>query len=96
VGLAEVKQAGMGIDGIKEIHHIHIWAMSTTENALTAHVILDAEVDYEQEQKIKDELKHLLAHENIHHVTLETKRETESSPSKGCGKCGRKNHSSSG
>lgn len=84
IGLAEVKKAGMKINGIKDIHHIHIWAMSTTENALTAHIILSSGINYEQEQKIKGELKHLLEHENIHHVTLETERENEPCETKDC------------
>lgn len=28
------------IDGVKEVHDLHIWAMSTTENALTVHLVL--------------------------------------------------------
>ena len=77
IELAEVKNAAMNIDGVKNIYHIHIWAMSTTENALTAHLVLTPEVNYNREQIIKNELKHLLEHKNIHHVTLETERETE-------------------
>jgi cation diffusion facilitator family transporter len=76
IELTEIKSAAMKIDGVKNIHHIHIWAMSTTENALTAHLVLTSEVNYIHEQKIKNELKHLLEHKNIQHVTLETERET--------------------
>jgi cobalt-zinc-cadmium efflux system protein len=28
-----------GIDGVSEVHDLHIWAMSTTETALTAHLV---------------------------------------------------------
>ena len=28
------------IDGVKEIHDLHIWAMSTTETALTVHLVI--------------------------------------------------------
>lgn len=31
------------IDGVKEVHDLHIWAMSTTENALTAHLVIPGE-----------------------------------------------------
>ena len=84
IDVAQIKMGAMNIRGIKEIHHIHIWAMSTTENALTAHIILSSGINYEQEQKIKGELKHLLEHENIHHVTLETERENEPCATKDC------------
>ena len=59
---------------MKGIHHIHIWAISTTENALTAHLVLQPETNSEDEQKIKNDLKHQFELKNIHHVTLETEK----------------------
>ncbi|MEJ0056885.1 MAG: hypothetical protein WDN75_15255 [Bacteroidota bacterium] len=53
------------------LHHIHIWAISSTENAMTAHLVLDRDVTLEQEQHIKHELRHELEHQNIQHITLE-------------------------
>ena len=84
IGLADVKNVGMKIRGIKDIHHIHIWAMSTTENALTAHILLAAGTSFEEEQKIKAELKHVWEHENIRHITLETERENAPCGMKEC------------
>jgi cobalt-zinc-cadmium efflux system protein len=55
----------------------HIWAISTTENALTAHLVLSTDVTHDQEQNIKHQLKHELEHKNIQHITLETERENE-------------------
>jgi cobalt-zinc-cadmium efflux system protein len=65
------------VTGVIELHHIHIWAISTTENALTAHLVLSRNATAEEEQKIKHELKHVLYHKNIHHITLETERDNE-------------------
>ncbi|PWT97276.1 MAG: cation transporter [Bacteroidetes bacterium] len=73
----EVKAAALKIAGVKDFYHIHIWAISTTENALTAHLVLEKNVSQDQEMKIKSNLKHELLHLNIHHVTIETERETE-------------------
>ena len=84
IGMADVKKAALKIDGVKDIHHIHIWAMSTQENALTAHLVLDSNINLQQEQKIKYNLKHILEHENIHHVTLETERENEPCAAEDC------------
>ena len=69
-----IREMAMQVKGIKELHHIHIWALSTTENALTAHMVLMSGVTMEEEQKIKHTLRHELAHRNIHHITLETER----------------------
>ena len=56
------------IDNVDDIHHIHIWAISTTENALTAHVKLR---DMTLLEKTKKDLKALLHQLHISHPTLE-------------------------
>lgn len=56
------------VDGVVDMHHLHIWALSTTENALTAHVIVRSLEDMES---IKKELKALLMAQGIGHATLE-------------------------
>ena len=62
-------------EGVKDVHHVHIWPLSSAENALTAHLVLDETVQGEEEAHIKHKLRHLLEHQNIHHVTFETERE---------------------
>ena len=75
IRLEDIKSIAQKIPGIKDIHHVHIWAISTKENALTAHVLLDQLITVDQERIIKHDLKHALEHQNIHHVTLETERD---------------------
>jgi cobalt-zinc-cadmium efflux system protein len=36
----EVKRFLARLPGVAEVHDLHIWAMSTTENALTAHLVM--------------------------------------------------------
>lgn len=52
------------------VHHIHVWPLSSSENALTAHLVL-ADPDLTQYERIKNKLRHDLLHQNIHHVTFE-------------------------
>ncbi len=75
IDVAKIKAAAINLTGVAGLHHIHVWAISTTENALTAHLVLNKEVSIAQEQEIKHELRHALLHQNIHHITLETERE---------------------
>ena len=77
INMDDIVSAARNISGVKGIHHIHIWAISTTENALTAHLVLKADTDSSEEQRIKNELRHELEHKNISHVTLETERGDE-------------------
>ena len=41
VDIEDVRRALAGDDEIRSVHDLHIWGMSTTENALTAHVVVD-------------------------------------------------------
>lgn len=75
IDLRAVQAAIQKLSGVKDFHHIHIWALSTTENALTGHVVLKPEIGIETQEKIKREIKHQLLHYNIQHVTLETETE---------------------
>jgi cobalt-zinc-cadmium efflux system protein len=63
------------IPGVKDFHHIHVWAISTTENALTAHLCVDRDATLESIEKLKHTIKHELLHQNIQHATLETEME---------------------
>ena len=56
---------------IASVHHLHIWALSSSENALTAHLVLKEDVSLEAFMHIKKELKHELFHQGIQHATLE-------------------------
>ncbi|HTQ64793.1 MAG TPA: cation diffusion facilitator family transporter [Puia sp.] len=75
INLRHVQSAVQKITGVKDFHHIHIWALSTTENALTAHVVVAKDTDMNQLEKIKHEIKHELLHLNIQHATLEIEME---------------------
>ena len=65
----EVEQLIRSVKGVKDVHHLHIWAISTTETALTAHIVIDSDMD--QMEEIKHEVKHVLEHHEIGHATLE-------------------------
>ena len=68
IDVAEIEQAMTAVPGVRAVHHIHVWAISTTENALTAHVVLDS---LSRMEELKHALKELLEHEGIPHATLE-------------------------
>lgn len=64
---------------VKDVHHIHIWAISTTTNALTAHVVTS---DINAMEQTKTDIKKVLAEAGITHTTLEF--ETENCHCNGC------------
>lgn len=66
---------------VKEIHHLHIWAISTTQNALTVHVVVDS---FTNTQELKCRLKHSLEEANVQHATLEMELPGENCDGEGC------------
>lgn len=79
----EIKELIEKVEGVEEAHHIHIWALSSTINALTAHISVE-EDDMEEWVKIKNKIKHELLHHGIEHVTLELEKEDEDCEQKEC------------
>lgn len=72
IDINEIKNKAENLEGITNLHHIHVWAISTTENAMTAHMVIDHCDNISQIKDIKNKLKHRLEHMNIQHITLET------------------------
>ncbi len=72
---AEVRAHLLGQDGVSEIHDLHIWAMSTTQTALTCHLLMprghpgDAALN-----AICDGLQHRF---RIDHATLQVEIDVE-------------------
>jgi cobalt-zinc-cadmium efflux system protein len=61
-----------GLAGVTDVHDLHIWAMSTTETALTAHLVRpDAELDDALLAGIREKLAHDFG---IAHATLQVER----------------------
>ena len=60
--------------GVTEVHDVHIWAMSTTETALTAHLVMPA--GYPGDAALDDIVGHLREDFAIHHCTLQVEQGT--------------------
>lgn len=66
---AKVQAFLIGLPQVKEVHDLHIWAMSTTESALTAHLVAR---DGHPGDGFLENLAHELEHRfNIGHATFQ-------------------------
>jgi cobalt-zinc-cadmium efflux system protein len=64
------------IEGVKEVHDLHIWAMSTTEKALTAHLVIPGE---QKDDKFLSRICGKLHHEfGIEHSTIQIEKNAQS------------------
>ena len=64
----EIESVLTAEEQVQEAHHIHIWALSTTETALTAHLVLNDLTSWPQ---VSEHIKYELAEHGISHATLE-------------------------
>jgi cobalt-zinc-cadmium efflux system protein len=81
----EVRVWLSGRPGVNGMHDLHIWPMSTTETALTAHLLMS-------EPPQDDEFLHHLAAQlqrkfNISHTTIQIERGDDKNPCKQSQNC---------
>ena len=60
------------IEGVLDVHHIHIWSMDGQNNYATMHVVTNGDP-----HRIKDKIREELREHGIGHATLELEREGE-------------------
>jgi Co/Zn/Cd efflux system component len=66
----EVLQAMTAVDGVEEVHHLHLWQMEEDRAALEAHLRIAAG-RWDEADAIKARVKERLSQEGIGHATLE-------------------------
>jgi cobalt-zinc-cadmium efflux system protein len=68
IELSKVRDYLGSLEGVAEVHDLHVWAMSTNETALTAHLVRPHGSDDTFLHQVCEELAHRF---NIHHATLQ-------------------------
>ena len=78
VDIDELKEHLIAIDGVEDIHHIHVWSIDGYNNYATMHIVSKSE----DIAKVKKDIREELEEHNICHAILET--ETEACDDKEC------------
>ena len=63
------KEHILEIDGVEDVHHIHIWSMDGINNYATMHIVTDADFHH-----IKEKVREELTEHGIKHATLELEK----------------------
>jgi len=79
IDLDEIKEHILEIDGVIDIHHIHLWSLDGQNNYITMHVVTSAD-PHEIKHKIREELQE----HGVGHATLELESENEHCHEKEC------------
>lgn len=82
ININEVREFLKGFDGVTGVHDLHIWSLSTSQVALTAHLVMDNfSIDENFLAEINKELHNRF---EIEHTTIQIENENSE---KLCGKC---------
>ena len=85
IRLEEVRETIEAVDGVSAVHDLHIWGLSTRENALTAHLIMPDKNFTDEDYQ---EINHILTHDfKIQHVTLQIEKGNSENPCGQAVKC---------
>lgn len=75
VDMPALEKALLSVNGVMSIHHLHVWPLSTTENALTVHAVI---ADTSRLDEIIAGMKNQAKAHGVSHSTIEA--ETAASP----------------
>lgn len=79
IDVAELKEHIEKIDGVIDVHHIHVWSLDIRNNLATMHIVTDNEP-----HNIKDMVRAELRAHGIGHVTIEIEKSSEHCHEKHC------------
>lgn len=79
IEIDEIKEHLLEIQGVLDVHHIHIWSMDGQNNYATMHIVTNSNTG-----DIKEKVRHELAEHNIGHATLEIEAEGEHCHEQNC------------
>ncbi|MBQ3063292.1 MAG: cation transporter, partial [Clostridia bacterium] len=72
IDLAEIKEHLAHIEGVLDVHHIHVWSMDGQHNFATMHIVARGD-----RHEIKEKVRAELSAHGISHATLELESEGE-------------------
>jgi cobalt-zinc-cadmium efflux system protein len=74
IRLDQVATAVLGVEGVQEVHDVHIWTLGTDLHALSCHVRIP-DMHMEESEKVLANIKEVLAHDfQITHTTIQFER----------------------
>lgn len=72
INFDQVTETIRSISGIKAVHDLHIWSLTSNRNALSGHIVVNGEMTVRSTQEIIRELEKVLADNyRIGHVTIQ-------------------------
>ena len=72
IDIKELEKDIQEVEGVRSIHHLHVWALSTTENAMTVHAVIESPDILDS---VISRIREVAMHSGISHSTIEAETE---------------------
>ncbi|WP_281251602.1 cation diffusion facilitator family transporter [Virgibacillus phasianinus] len=71
VDLDEIIKLMKNVPGIMGIHDLHVWSITSGQNALSCHAVVDGDLSIQESQELLLSIEHELEHKGVGHVTIQ-------------------------
>ncbi len=68
---SEIKAQISALEGVRNVHHLHIWSLDGEKNMATLHVEIDDKPTIELYKKVKSRVQDICVNSGIEHLTLQ-------------------------
>ena len=79
IDIDEITEHLSELDGVLDVHHIHIWSTDGQSNYATMHIVADGDT-----HNVKESVRHELREHGINHVTIELEEKNEPCHERSC------------
>ena len=79
IAVSEIKMHTEAIEGVENVHHIHLWSLDGHNHYATMHIVTDGEP-----HTIKEKVREELQEHGVNHVTIEIETHNEHCYEKEC------------
>ncbi|MCU9612009.1 cation diffusion facilitator family transporter [Caldibacillus lycopersici] len=71
INIEEIVKTIEKIPGIISIHDLHVWSITSGQNAFSCHAVVNGDLSISESQKILRKIEHDLGHKGINHITIQ-------------------------
>ncbi len=75
IDITAVRQSLLNLNGVSAVHDLHVWAMSTADNALTAHLVIGTNTE-DRDKLLSQAIEMLHEQFELRHVSLQCESRT--------------------
>ena len=75
INIAAVEETMLKVDGVKKVHDLHVWTITSGVEAMSSHIVLSESCDLRDSDRVLEQLGALLKEKfRIEHTTIQIEK----------------------